>query len=83
MQTITSGIKKLILNLPRLGRGDWWVEVTTADPNCIYYFGPFINFAEADDLRPGYVQDLVNEGAQSISAVIKRCQPAELTKCEN
>ncbi len=83
MNTITSSVRKLVLNLPRIGFGNWWVEVTTSDPSCIYYFGPFLNFDEASDRCPGYIQDLINEGAQMISPVIKCGHPAELTKCEN
>lgn len=82
MQTIASSVRKLILNLTRLGIGNWWVEVTTSDPGCVYYFGPFLDFEEASEMRPGYVQDLINEGAQEIRTVIKRCHPAELTKCD-
>jgi Domain of unknown function (DUF1816) len=81
MNTITGSLKKLILNLPRFSRGDWWVEVTTADPRCVYYFGPFLNSGEAFEMRPGYVQDLLGEGAQEVSTVIKRCCPTELTRC--
>jgi Domain of unknown function (DUF1816) len=83
MQTLTRGSKRLVLNLPRLFSGDWWVEITTSDPGCIYYFGPFLSFQEASDNAPGYIQDLSEEGAQNIRPVIKRCEPAELTKCED
>lgn len=73
-------MKQLVLNLPKLGKGNWWVEVTTNDPNCTYYFGPFSNPLEAADMSPGYVEDLTQEGAQGISTIIKRCHPTELTR---
>jgi hypothetical protein len=81
MQTIASSLKKLMINLPRFGQGNWWIEITTFEPDCTYYFGPFLNSQEASHLCPGYIEDLVNEGAEKISAVIKLCCPAELTKC--
>jgi hypothetical protein len=82
MNTMAGGLKKLVINLPRFGRGNWWVEITTELPNCVYYFGPFIDSQEAHCMCPDYVQDLMVEGAQKIQAVIKRCYPAELTKCD-
>jgi Domain of unknown function (DUF1816) len=81
MNAITVGMKNLALNLPRLVQGHWWVEVKTSDPICVYYFGPFPNSQEASEMRPGYVQDLIDEGAQNIDTVVKRCRPTELTQC--
>lgn len=70
-----------------VGRGvehetDWWVEIITTKPRCTYYFGPFQTHDEAKAAYPGYVEDLDGEGAQGITIVIKRCQPTELTICE-
>lgn len=56
-----------------------WVEVTTKQPECIYYFGPFLTRKEAERAQSGYLEDLENEGAQGISAVVKRCKPEKLT----
>jgi hypothetical protein len=78
--TNPTGNKKLIINLPNFGRGHWWVEITTFIPHCVYYFGPFLDFAEASHMKPYYIEDLIAEGAQNITTTIKRCQPAELTK---
>jgi Domain of unknown function (DUF1816) len=64
--------------LNRLGLA-WWVEVTTQSPKCIYYFGPFASSQEAKDELPGYLEDLSHESAEGIQAVVKRCQPSELT----
>jgi len=80
MQAITSRVKKLLLNFPQPRSVHWWIEIVTADPNCIYYFGPFLDFEEAFEMGPGYVEDLINEGTQQIHMVIKRCDPAELTQ---
>ena len=57
----------------------WWVEIITAKPNCIYYFGPFQNSKEAETAYPGYVEDLESEAAQGIEVNIKRCKPDVLT----
>jgi Domain of unknown function (DUF1816) len=57
----------------------WWVEVQTSVPRCTYYFGPFDNHEEARESREGYVQDLRQEGARDIVALVKQCQPDRLT----
>lgn len=80
MDPTVGTIKNLVLNLPRLGIGDWWIEIVTSEPNCVYYFGPFSNLEEASSICPDYIQDLINEGAQNVSTTIKRCHPTELTK---
>jgi hypothetical protein len=72
-------MKKLLLNIPQLGKGEWWIEVMTTQPLCIYYFGPFSNPQEAKAMQPGYIEDLTQEGVKSIQAVVKQCQPTRLT----
>ncbi|MEH2048207.1 DUF1816 domain-containing protein [Nostoc sp.] len=57
----------------------WWVQINTAVPRCTYYFGPFDNEKEAQLSRSGYVEDLYQEEARDIIAVIKQCQPHILT----
>jgi Domain of unknown function (DUF1816) len=57
----------------------WWIEVSTSQPSCLYYFGPFANSKEAERLMGGYVEDLESELAQGIQAKIKRCKPDKLT----
>jgi Domain of unknown function (DUF1816) len=57
----------------------WWVEVQTSMPQCIYYFGPFDHHDEAKALQEGYIQDLQQEGARGIIALVKQCQPDVLT----
>jgi Domain of unknown function (DUF1816) len=61
-----------------LGRA-WWVEVMTAQPKCLYYFGPFADAQEAAVAMEGYVEDLENESSQGIQTQIKRCKPDHLT----
>ncbi len=57
----------------------WWIEIITADPKCIYYFGPFVTQQEAEIAQLGYIEDLEAEGAQGIEVKIQRCHPVELT----
>lgn len=57
----------------------WWVEINTSTPLCTYYFGPFDSQEEARDSRTGYVDDLCQEGARDIIALVKQCQPDKLT----
>ncbi|WP_434555480.1 DUF1816 domain-containing protein [Prochlorothrix hollandica] len=64
--------------LHRLGQA-YWVEITTTLPQCIYYFGPFLLAQEAEAEMGGYLEDLEQEGAIGIVAVVKRCKPTELT----
>jgi hypothetical protein len=56
-----------------------WVEITTKQPCCTYYFGPFLSPQEAQWFLPGYVEDLEEEGYEEIRIQFKQCQPKELT----
>lgn len=60
----------------------YWVEISTKQPSCIYYFGPFDRSTEAKEMQHGYIQDLVEEKAAGISVKIKRCLPTNLTIME-
>ena len=58
----------------------WWVKITTAEPNCVYYFGPFDDETEAVQAKPGYVEDLQQEGALQIQTSLQNIpEPKELT----
>ncbi len=59
----------------------WWVKIETVQPFCMYYFGPFMNFEEAEKAQPDYLQDLENEQAQGITCNIECSKPLELTRC--
>ncbi|RKH82039.1 DUF1816 domain-containing protein, partial [Corallococcus praedator] len=50
----------------------WWVEITTAEPRCTYYFGPFARSKEAHTARPGYIEDLQGEGARGIQVQVRQ-----------
>jgi Domain of unknown function (DUF1816) len=60
----------------------WWIEIVTTNPKCIYYFGPFHNSQEAETMRLGYIEDLQAEGAKDIQAIVKYCNPKQLTVFE-
>lgn len=60
----------------------YWVEITTKQPHCIYYFGPFDSSGEAKAMQSGYVEDLMAENAVGISVDVKRCLPTQLTITE-
>jgi len=57
----------------------WWVEIFTAQPFCLYYFGDFQTFQQARILKQGFKQDLLDEGSTIISLAIKYCSPQQLT----
>lgn len=58
----------------------WWIKITTAEPNCIYYFGPFNNEAEANQAKPGFIEDLESEGALQIQTSLQQSgEPEQLT----
>ncbi len=57
----------------------WWIEISTTQPKCTYYFGPFADGKEAELAMQGYIEDLESESAQGIQALIKRCKPERLT----
>ncbi|MDJ0568036.1 MAG: DUF1816 domain-containing protein [Pleurocapsa sp. MO_192.B19] len=59
----------------------WWLEIKTAKPYYIYYFGPFVSPKEARLYQAGYVEDLVKEEAEVIAIKLKKCHPLKLTIC--
>ena len=68
--------------LNRIGLA-WWAEVKTQTPQCTYFFGPFNSAGEAEKALPGFLADLEAEGASGIQSSIQRCQPNELTVCND
>ncbi len=57
----------------------WWIEISTVQPRCIYYFGPFTDAMGAELAAPGYIKDLENESARGIKTRVKRGKPNQLT----
>ncbi|WP_330485377.1 DUF1816 domain-containing protein [Tumidithrix elongata] len=60
----------------------WWLEIFTAQPACIYYFGAFETSQEAEESQAGFVQDLLLEGAQGIATRLRFFQPTKLIVTE-
>ncbi len=56
-----------------------WVKITTENPPCTYYFGPFLSEKEARREQQGYLDDLSEEGAKGIKVQVRRFKPTELT----
>jgi hypothetical protein len=71
--------KSVISRIIQIFISDYWAEIISERPHCIYYFGPFQTFIEAKATCPGYIDDLKSEGALGIKVVIKRCRPDVLT----
>ncbi|NJM98973.1 MAG: DUF1816 domain-containing protein [Phormidesmis sp. RL_2_1] len=59
----------------------WWIKIQTQTPECTYYFGPFDSKKEAIVSQTGYVEDLVQEGAQHVISALEKTRPARLTSC--
>ena len=79
---LVKSIKKPSLPIASLRHASeqaWWVEISTAVPRCTYYFGPFDSQKSARDSRRSYVNDLHQEEARGIIALVKQCQPDRLT----
>ncbi|MGD1900077.1 MAG: DUF1816 domain-containing protein [Phormidesmis sp.] len=73
-------MKNFFSGLLNFFSNQWWVKITTAEPNCVYYFGPFDDETEAVQAKPGYVEDLQQEGALQIQTSLQNIpEPKELT----
>ncbi|MGV2827080.1 DUF1816 domain-containing protein [Myxosarcina sp. GI1(2024)] len=56
-----------------------WVKIISENPQCTYYFGPFLTSNEAHAAQAGYVEDLIGEGAKVDKLEVRRCKPQHLT----
>ena len=72
-------IRNTLPSLLNFRNKQWWIKISTEQPKCIYYFGPFENEQEAQDYSPGYIEDLKSEQAQGIKVAIQLCNPELLT----
>ena len=69
--------------LTQTSQRPWWVKIQTQMPPCVYYFGPFDQEKEAKMAMAGYVDDLVQEGAQTMDITIEQTRPKKLTISES
>ena len=83
-RSFTSGftfVRRLLEKFLPAANADWWLKVKTQSPSCIYYFGPFDSKEEARLSQSGYLEDLVQEGAQKIKTAVEKARPQQLTHC--
>lgn len=57
----------------------WWIEIMTAQPLYLYYFGAFSTLEEAQSLQAGFIEDLLLENALIVSTNLRFLQPQQLT----
>jgi hypothetical protein len=57
----------------------WWIEIFTAQPACIYYFGIFEDTKTAAEALSGFTEDLLDKGITGLVARIHFHNPHELT----
>lgn len=74
-------IKQLFLG-SGFSKQPWWVIIKTQAPACLYHFGPFDSVEEAEASQLGYLEDLIQEGAQDIHLTVATAVPEKLTVCE-
>jgi hypothetical protein len=72
-------MKELLIRILDLVGLACWLEISTDNPRCTYYFGPFLSPKEAIVGQYGYIEDLKEEGAKGIVVRMRRCKPRELT----
>jgi hypothetical protein len=83
MKTFWHNLKEQLISISNSLGLAWWVEIVTHNPQCTYYFGPFLSSTDATSASKGYVEDLEIEGAQGIVVNVKRCKPYHLTIAED
>ena len=69
--------KKLIRNFGnKLGLA-WWAKIETDQPNCTYWFGPFITKRSLKENISSFIDDLSSEGSKNIRHSLVRCKKEE------
>ncbi|MEO1349419.1 MAG: DUF1816 domain-containing protein [Cyanobacteria bacterium J06635_15] len=57
----------------------WWVEIVTDAPQCLYYFGPFENEAQAAQAQTGYGGNLEQDAAELLRISVMQCpKPSQM-----
>ena len=79
MNQLFNSTKEIFTSVVNFSGLAYWVEIVTDNPHCIYYFGPFLTSQEANEAKPGYIEDLEGESALIVSVNVQRCQPDNLT----
>ena len=60
-------------------QSNWWIRISTRNPDYIYYFGDFESYWEAKKYKIGYIEDLNEEKAKIVNIEVKQCKPQRLT----
>ncbi len=72
-------MKEMLIKILEFFGWACWVKLETKNPECTYYFGPFVSPTEAKTASEGYIEDLKNEGADIVGMSFERMKPKELT----
>ena len=73
-------MKSFFGNLLGVFTNSWWIEISTTQPQVIYYFGPFDSEEDAFKHKGGFIEDLEQEGAEGIKVLTtRRDEPEDLT----
>ena len=57
----------------------WWITILTAQPLCLYYFGPFTFSQDAESIKDRFIEDLRQENALILCTRIRFLQPSQVT----
>ncbi len=60
----------------RLGLA-WWAKIETDNPNSIYWFGPFLTKRNLKNKVAVFMNDLTEEGIESMDHSFIRCRRIE------
>ena len=55
----------------------WWAKIETEQPNCTYWYGPFITKRSLKENIPSFIQDLNHEGSTNVKYSFIRCKKDE------
>ena len=56
----------------------WWLEIKTARPSCVFYFGPFSSEEEAKVAQYSHIDRLIHEKFHGITLEVKQLEPKEV-----
>ena len=55
----------------------WWAKIETQQPNCTYWYGPFITKRSLKVNMSSFIEDLSKEGYENIQHSFVRCKKEE------
>ena len=68
---------KLIRNFGnKLGLA-WWAKIETVEPNCTYWYGPFLTKNSLKENMNYFIKDLSDEGITNVKHNLVRCKKEE------